>query len=379
MSENQYFDAGVVGAGIVGLAHAYHLAKRGMKVAVFERNSRAEGASIRDSGMILPIAQPPGRARKLALRSRDLLCEVLKETGIKYEECGSLHLAYRQDEAQVLDEFANSLASAGIETELLTPAQVASKSNAAQQKGLMAGLWSRSEACFDPREAIPKLTDRLRREHGVQFFFNCAVNSYHRPVLAAGGRCWKAGSLFVCCGDAYESLFPRLFEGVVFLRSKRQLMRTTPYAETWRLGPMLASGLTLRQSESFSPCLSMESLKARIASESPLFDRYGIHAIVSRNGSGELVIGESCERDAEIDPFDKVEIDRLILDYLFAFLDVPSLRIASRWHIVQSKHPRDAFSVVDAAPGATVVANLGEAGMTLAFGLAEEIVRERAL
>ena len=92
-----------------------------------------------------------------------------------------------------------------------------------------------------------------------------------------------------------------------------------------------------------------------------------------------MVIGESCELDAEIDPFDKVEIDRLILDYLVAFLDVPSLRIASRWHIIQLKHPKDAFSIVDAAPGATVVANLGEAGMTLAFGLAEEIVRERAL
>ncbi len=32
------YDDGVVGAGIIGLAHAYALARRGRKVAVFERN-----------------------------------------------------------------------------------------------------------------------------------------------------------------------------------------------------------------------------------------------------------------------------------------------------------------------------------------------------
>lgn len=379
MSDAQYFDAGVVGAGIDGLAHAYFLAKSGMKVAVFERNSRAEGASLRDSGNIFPISQPAGKLRLLAQRSRDIWSEVLKESGIWHEECGSLHLAYRQDEAQVLDEFVNSLASSGMQTELLTPEQAAQKSIAIQRKGLLAGLWSPAEMRFDPREAIPKLAEWLMHRYGVQFHFNCAANSYHCPVLVAGGRSWRVGQLFACCGNDCESLFPRLLEDAGVMRCKQQRMRTTPYPQSWKLGATLAGGLSLRQSKAFAPCLSMETLRSRFATDSPLFDRYGISATVAQNGLGELVIGDSSECNDESDPFDKVEIDRLILDYLITFLNVPNLRIASRWQSYRLKFKKEPCLITDAAPGATLIANFGEDRTTLAFGIAEESVREKAL
>src|SRR5579862_5576300 len=137
MPEHDY-DAAVVGAGIIGLAHAYHLARSGRRVVVFERNQRAIGASVRNFGMIWPIGQPAGEAHDTALRSRETWREVLTATGIWHEDAGSLHLAYHEDEAQVLQEFAESGAANGYACELLTPEQTQARSGAINSQGLLS-------------------------------------------------------------------------------------------------------------------------------------------------------------------------------------------------------------------------------------------------
>ena len=90
---------------------------------------------------------------------------------------------------------------------------------------------------------------------------------------------------------------------------------------------------------------------------------------------GELTLGDSHEYGDAVDPFDKTEIDDLILGYLRTFLNAPELRIASRWHGVYAKHQDQPTVVLHPSPRVTVVTGVGGAGMTLSFGIAERIVQ----
>ncbi len=323
---NPTFDVAVVGAGIVGLAHAFHFARRGRRVIVFERSPRAVGASIRNFGMLWPVGQPAGKMHEMALASRGYWLEVLKASGLWHHACGSLHLAYREDEAQVLAEFAERAAAAGDACQLLTPAEVVGRSSAVKPAGLRAGLWSPTEICVDPREIIARLPDWLAREFGVRFEFGSAVTGYEQPRVHAGGTTWAARQLVVCSGDDFATLYPETFVDVGFLRCKLQMMRSQAYGSRFTLGPMLAGGLTLRHYKNFQDCPTLSTVKQRVARESPEMDRFGIHVMASQNAHGELVIGDSHEYDEAVEPFDKPEIDRLILDYLDTFLDAPSCK-----------------------------------------------------
>lgn len=116
-------DVLIVGAGILGLADAYWAACSGQRVVVFERNPGAIGASIRNFGMIRPIGQPAGGLYELALRSRKIWLEVLEQSRLWFSDTGSLHVMYRQDEAEVAKEFSDKALSLGYECSWLTPEQ----------------------------------------------------------------------------------------------------------------------------------------------------------------------------------------------------------------------------------------------------------------
>ena len=64
------FDLVVVGAGIVGLAHAYTAAKRGLQVCVVERDAACVGASIRNFGFITVTGQGAGDSWRRAAPTR---------------------------------------------------------------------------------------------------------------------------------------------------------------------------------------------------------------------------------------------------------------------------------------------------------------------
>ena len=87
-----------------------------------------------------------------------------------------------------------------------------------------------------------------------------------------------------------------------------------------------------------------------------------------------LIIGDSHEYGLNPEPFDKAQINNYILDYLKTFVKVPTLEIAEIWHGVYAKLPGKTEFIAHPESGVTVVNALSGAGMTLSFGLAEEVI-----
>jgi len=100
------FDAVVVGAGAVGLACGYALAKRGLVVAVLEKERIiGQGVSSRNSEVIhAGLYYPTGSLKaRLCVQGRRALYAFLDTHQVAYRRCGKLVVATSPDEVGRLD------------------------------------------------------------------------------------------------------------------------------------------------------------------------------------------------------------------------------------------------------------------------------------
>lgn len=375
MTKTKSTEIAVVGAGIVGMAHALAAARRGHRVTVFERNERAVGASIRNFGMVWPIGQPPGPLRHRAMRSRQIWLEMAEQGGFFCDPVGSLHLAYHPDELAVIEEFVDIAKPAGYRVQRLTADEAAEKSPAAVTDGLLGALWSDTEVIVDPREAIATLPNVLQSAFNVDFQFSATVTEISYPHLTVNGDTWKADHIFVCSGADFETLYPDLYQSSDITKSKLQMMRTTPQPD--RIGPALCGGLTLTHYAAFADCPSLPALKQRFKTELPFAVDWHIHVMMSQNGLGELILGDSHEYGLTFDPFDRADINQFVLSYLRGFAQVPCLDIVATWHGIYAKLPGKTEFIAHPEAGVTIVNGLSGAGMTLSFGLGEEVILQK--
>jgi L-2-hydroxyglutarate oxidase LhgO len=100
------FDAVVVGAGAVGLACGHALARRGLAVAVLEREAAiGQGVSSRNSEVIHGgLYYPTGSLKaRLCVQGRRALYAFLDAHHVDYDRCGKLVVATAPEEVERLD------------------------------------------------------------------------------------------------------------------------------------------------------------------------------------------------------------------------------------------------------------------------------------
>ena len=123
-------DVVVVGAGVIGCAVAYELARRGADVLVIDPRGVGQGATQASAGMLMPYIEGYSRSPLLglAIRSLSLYDQFVTDVGadserrIPYARSGSLEVSTADDSIDRLQTVASDLAAANVACTLLDAA-----------------------------------------------------------------------------------------------------------------------------------------------------------------------------------------------------------------------------------------------------------------
>ncbi len=367
----------VVGAGILGMATARTLAINGYAVKVIERSQFSIGASIRNFGMLWPIGQPDGQLYDRAIRSREIWKEYLNSSSIPFNSCGSLHLAYSKQEWDVLEELSTVFQDSGRPVNLITPEQIGNRFDGIKQTNLKGGLFSNDEVIIDPREGIRNLPPYLSQKFGIEFIWGTAISRVKPGSVFSGITRFDADLIFICSGADFEILYPEVFNQQKITKCKLQMMRFVSDKPNYNLGTSICGGLSLLHYKSFTASKALGILKAKLQNELPEHLKWGIHVMVAQNMQGELTVGDSHEYGLDFDPFDKHLINQLILDYLKNMVHIDQWRLIESWNGIYPKMTNGKTDLhIEVENGVHILNGIGGNGMTLSFGLAEEVINK---
>lgn len=358
----------VVGAGIVGLAHALAAARRGKRVLVLDRDAQANGASIRNFGFVTVTGQERGHVWDLASRSAAIWREISEPAGISIEQQGLLLVAQRPEAVAVIDAFLATEMGAGCER--LDAAQIAA--GWPMVRGARAGLLSRQDVRVDSPLAIPALSRWLAAAHQVEFAFGVAVHAVETGRVHTSTATYEADAVVVCPGDDWASLFPQSFAAAGVTRCKLQMLRLAPPG--WRLPSPVMSDLSLVRYLGYAALPEAAALRARLEAEAASALAHGVHLIAVQSADGSLVVGDSHEYAQTPDPFAAAAVEELILDSYRDVLGAPP-QVIARWTGTYASAA--GHSVVHApAPGVRLVVITSGTGASTAFALAEDVMAD---
>jgi glycine oxidase len=233
-------DVAVTGAGVIGLSIAWRLALRGLSVAVFERATAGDGASLAATGMLAAAAEhEPGchDLLTLALESQrqwpQFRADLETQSGraIDFRTDGTLVIALGRDEVERL-RFRHDLHKrCGLATRWLGGSEVRAL-EPALRPSVAAGLHCADDHQVDPRLVMAALRTACLAA-GVRLFEHCVVTGMDlkggrvRGLVTAQGTC-RASTVVLTAGAWSGRLVPSgLRVPVRPLKGQSLALRTT--------------------------------------------------------------------------------------------------------------------------------------------------------
>lgn len=369
------FDVCIVGMGVVGMGQALAALKRGKSVAIIGQEWETHGSSVLNFGFCCPVGQPSGVRLQAALTGRKLWFELLKDTGVLLRDCGSILSVQTDAELSVIEGFQPKSKDMGYDTRLLSAKEAAEMSPIIRKDVCKGGLYSSTEYNIDPRQAVPAVLAKVV-ERGAKPFRSSAreFENENTLVLNDGTRI-RADRFILCEGKEPRKLFPKVFQeqgDKLRLCKLHMYKRNAPAG--YDMGPMLWCGLSLPFYPAWEKLPGSDKVLAEMNARDASIWKHGVHLFLSQDKDGHFVLGDSHHYGADaMNNYLHEEVYAIIRREFERAFAVPPGDEYERWPGHYYKRMGGAFFLHDVTPSIRIVNGFGGQGMTLGFGVAEQM------
>lgn len=377
---NKRYDLLVVGAGIVGLAHAYEARKRGLSVAVIEQNAQCTGASIRNFGFITVSGQSSQDTWLRAVYSAQVWRALAGLAKIRILHQGTWILCQRPEAVEVAKAFLKT--SMGAECTFHPKASykdLAShgfiNTNSLRLQESLGLLYSPHEFRVESKEAIPQLANYLQTELDVNFYWNTEVLSIDDSFIQTSNDRIDASRVVICPGAQLTGIAKSYIEKHHLELCTLQMLRVK-VQDGFILPGSVMTDNSLARYLGWSDLPEATALKERIVQEMPEYIKEGIHLIVVQSADGSLIVGDSHRYGSSEDVFASSKIDQLIIELMYRVLNITEHKVIERWTgVYPSSKVQDALIEKVSSRIRVAIVSSGT-GASTAFGLAKDNFNE---
>ncbi|MGP3769325.1 TIGR03364 family FAD-dependent oxidoreductase [Streptomyces sp. SDT5-1] len=361
-------DLVVVGAGIVGLAHAFEAVRRGLTVTVVERDRRPVGASVRNFGHCCVTAQR-GELLGLAQRSRAGWLDAAKSADLWAPEAGALVVARSATELAVLEELREERGADAVRLRTRDEVADALSRPVDGREDLVGGALLPADLRVNPREAAPRLAAWLAEQPGVTIAWGTNVVGVESGTVHTSRGPVHGERVLLCVGHDLDRLYPAEAEAHGIERCRLSMARVAA-PDAFRTDAAVLTATSMLRYDGFTAMPSTDRLRAEVTGHSPELLDIVANVMCTRLPDGTVLVGDSHAYDATEIPFQDEATAELLLREAARVLGVPSVRVTERWQGVYASSPRGPLLVRDVAPGVRALSVTSGIGMTLSFGLA---------
>lgn len=372
----------VVGGGVLGTFHAYHALKKGLSVAIIEKNNQPQGATVRNFGQVVPSGMNQ-KWQNFGRESLAIYKEIQNQFDISIRQNGTIYIASNDEEVQLIEELHQINKNNNYSSELLTKEKCLGKYAGLRNGYCKVGLFFPEEVTVEPRTMIHRLHEFMRQDLVADIFYNTTiinVEEINGEVIATSseGTELKAEKVIICNGSDFKALFPKIYNENDLVVSKLQMMQTKPQPSSYKLNGSILTGLTIRRYEAFEECASWRGIKSK---ENPnsFEKKFGIHILFKQALDGSVILGDSHEyADAKnIDDlgFDlKDEIDNFMISEAKKIIDLPTYEISHRWAGFYSQCKTTDIFEYSIGDNIHIITGIGGKGMTGSAGFSKESI-----